>query len=93
MAVRRPKRFRNLDQLEVRARRLSEEELIEAQDLYVSALNKFTGEYRRMRNLDLLNEMMLTAEAVYTMAKVLYDRRVGTPPDPVKPSRQVKGRY
>ena len=70
-----------------RATRLDSPQLWEALDTTINNLGRYMTEYRQHRNGDFLGEMMLGAQAVYSMAAE-ESSRIGEPPSQ-KPTRQL----
>jgi hypothetical protein len=80
----------NSEGLRRRAKKFSEEELIEATETILNNLVFFIPEYRRTRNGDMLGEIKMTAESLYVLAETLLSRLEEPVVRKVASSRQVR---
>jgi hypothetical protein len=81
----------NSEGLRRRAKKFSEEELIDGAEILLNNLVFFIPEFRRSRNLDMLGEVKMTAESLYILAETLLQRADEPLVRKVATSRQVKG--
>ena len=82
----------NAEALFERAKKLSDEEILDALDQFVSNLGVYLGGHRRTKEYDLLCEIQSTASGIYALIEVLL-RRKENPldiPQATKPTRQLR---
>lgn len=79
----------NSPKFKARAERLSSEEIQEGVDQSLSNLTAYWAEYQRSKDKNLLNEFLLTSEALYTLGLILEERQEN-PGMVFRPARQFK---
>lgn len=77
-----------------RAKKLSNEEVMEGLDQFASNIGAYVDGYRRTKAYDLLCEIQVTGLGIFTLSDVLLDRLenpLGIPQPEIKRARQVTG--
>lgn len=80
----------NSEGLRRRAKKFSQEELVDGAEQLLNNLVAYVPAYRKMRKPEILEEIKMQAESLYVLAEALLERTdnpAGTP----EPSRQVRG--
>lgn len=80
----------DFDALIKRTKSLGTEEILEALDLTVSTLGRYVSEYRKGRDVYILDEMRMWAETLYVTAEELKSRKESV--SDIAPARQ-RGRH
>lgn len=77
-----------------RARKLSDDEILDGLDQFVSNLGVYLSGHRRTKAYDLLCEIQTTASGIYALVETLLERKenpLGIPQPEIKRTRQVTG--
>lgn len=82
----------DFDVLIHRAEMLDSGEALEQMETALNAVNRYASEYRRTRDVVLLEELKMSAEAFYVLADVL-SKRQGDAYGQVQPARQRGSHY
>jgi uncharacterized tellurite resistance protein B-like protein len=84
----------NAEALRERAKKLSDEEILDGLDQFTSNLGVYLSGHRRTKAYDLLCEIQATASGIYALTETLLERRenpLGIPQQTaIKPARQVR---
>ena len=83
----------NAESLRERARKLSNDEILDGLDQFVSNLGVYLTGHRRSKAYDLLCEIQMTAQGIYALVDVLLERQenpLGIPKTEIKATRQVR---
>jgi hypothetical protein len=81
------------ESLRDRAKKLSNSEIEDGIDQFISNLGAYFTGYRRDRAYDLLCELQATASGIYALTETLLERKenpLGIPEPQVKSARQVR---